>query len=137
MSSARFAARAAKLSFDVLVALVGDAAAASAEARRAFDEAAARHDPLPDGLVSGVLLLPDLLSPILSSLDATHDAAACVCSQWKQTWQDTEVQRLGLRAWTTITDRSRHSDKNEFSSPLQKKTKNALTNPWPWRTNFG
>ena len=102
MSSARFAARAAKLSFDVLVALVGDAAAASAEARRAFDEAAARHDPLPDGLVSGVLLLPDLLSPILSSLDATHGAAACVCKLWREKWRETEEQRRRLIARTTI-----------------------------------
>ena len=73
-----------KLSFDVLVALVGDAAAASAEARRAFDEAAARHDPLTarrTGLGRPAVARPAVADPVEPRCDArTVRRRACARS---------------------------------------------------------
>ena len=72
---------------EVLVSLVAEACVKSDHVRRAADRAAAQHDPVPQWAVDGVLTSPDLLVPILESLELRHGAAGCVCHAWAQVWQ--------------------------------------------------
>ena len=71
----------------VLVNLVTEACVKSDHVRRAADRAAAQHDPVPQWAVDGVLTSPDVLVPILESLELRHGAAGCVCHAWAQVWQ--------------------------------------------------
>jgi hypothetical protein len=57
---------------EVLVSLVAEACVKSDHVRRAADRAAAQHDPVPQWAVDGVLTSPDLLVPILESLELRH-----------------------------------------------------------------
>ena len=78
--------------------LVETLVACMIEGRSAAEACIAKHQPLPEWAVSGVLQSESLLPCVFASLDLEDTAAAVVCSSWRQAWRETEDERRGLRA---------------------------------------
>ena len=89
--------QAANLPHDELLRVVSKFCETNQENRRTVDALLSHHHPVPQWAVTAVLLSPDLIPDLFSSLESKYCAAACVCKAWRQGWVDTLQRRRGLR----------------------------------------
>lgn len=85
----RFAARLATFTHQELLDFAAEACSKSAEARRLADARLAKHAPLPEWAVNGVLLSIDLLPQITRFFGGVDgvSAVASVCKAWSEAWK--------------------------------------------------
>ena len=93
--SSALAARLSVVPHNQLAELTARLCHGSADALGLANAALSEH--VPAWAVEDVLLSPDLLPRIFSTLELEDGVAAAVCSTWCQTWIQTDEQRRGLR----------------------------------------
>ena len=98
----RIEARLTSLPVKDLAALAAEGMRKSSEVRLKGEEMLAMHAPLPEEAVIDVLLSPDLLSSLLSTLKARDGYTARVCKAWQLAW--TDKNHGLLRPVSIITD---------------------------------
>jgi len=95
-------ARLANLPHDELVAIAAQGMREGSETRNMGEDRMALHSPLPEWAVTDVLLSPDLLVSVLSTLTGRNGYTASVCKAWQLAWKD--KNRGVLRPVRTIKD---------------------------------
>ena len=98
----RFVARLANLPHDELVAIAAQGMREGNETRNMGEDRMALHSPLPEWAVTDVLLSPDLLVSVLSTLTVRDGYTASVCKAWQLAWK--EKNHGVLRPVRTIKD---------------------------------
>ena len=98
----RLAARLSHLPHDELVAIAAQGMREGIKTRNMGEGKMALHSPLPEWAVTDVLLSPDLLVSVLSTLALRDGYTARVCKAWQLAWKD--KNRGVLRPVRTIKD---------------------------------
>ena len=96
MAADRLRARLAQLPHDALLDICAYACSASEESRHAADARLSIYAPVPTWAVEEVLLSPDLMQDVMTTLSYHFGAAAAVCSVWRNAWRATAELRRKL-----------------------------------------